>query len=114
MKNDEDEFGAFAKQCFHIASVKNEKQYYHKLHIENPDSDNHMEQSCCIINNGKLLRLPSCEECFDRLKKAHKFLYDNPEAKYSPANIRSKWDKAITMLKNLCFKRCDLGRTPKS
>ena len=27
---------------------------------------------------------------------------------------RSKWEKAISFLKSLCFKRCDLGRIPKS
>ena len=94
--------------------MKYENKYYHILHIEDPDPDNPMEQSCCLIDNGKLLKLPSCEECFDRLKKAHKFLYDDPEAEDSPASSRSKWDKAITMLKSLCFKRCDLGRIPKS
>ena len=37
MKDDEDELGAFAQKCFHIASVEHEKRYYHILHIENPD-----------------------------------------------------------------------------
>ena len=60
MKNDEDEFGAFAQKCFHVTSVEHEQKYYHILHIENPDSDNLMEQSCCIIHNGKLLRLSAC------------------------------------------------------
>ena len=114
MKDDEDELGAFAKKCFHIARVRYENKYYHILHIEDPDPDNPMEQSCCLIDNGKLLKLPACNECFDRLKKAHKFLYDNPEAEDSPGSSQSKLDKAISMLKSLCFKRCDLGRIPKS
>ena len=114
MKDDEDELGAFAQKCFHVASVEYEKKYYHILHIEEPDSDNPMEQSCCLIHNGKLLRLPACDECFDRLKKAHKLLYDNPEGEDSPKSKRAKWDKAIALLKSLSFKRCDLGRIPKS
>ena len=75
--DDEDERGAVAQQCFHIASVEVDKKYYHILHIEDPDPDNAMEESCCLIKDGKLLRLPSCDECFDRLKKADKFLKEN-------------------------------------
>ena len=40
-------------------------------------------------------------------------MYDNPEAEDSRGTL-SKWDKAITLLKSFCFKRCDLGRIPKS
>ena len=30
---------------------------HHILHIEDPDPDNPMEQSCCLVHNGKLLSL---------------------------------------------------------
>ena len=75
--DDEDELGAVAQQCFHIASVEVDKKYYHILDIDNPNPDNAMEKSCCLIKDGKLLRLPACNECFDRLKKADKFLKEN-------------------------------------
>ena len=75
-----------------------------------------MEKSCCIINDGTLLRLPACDECFDRLKKADKFLKGMAEATNLPASDGrpSPRERAIGMLKDLCFKRCDLGRIPKS
>lgn len=59
MKDDEDELGAFAQKCFHIARVKYEKKYNHILHIEDPVPDNPMEQSCYLIDNGKLIKLPA-------------------------------------------------------
>ena len=111
-RNDRDERGALAQQCYHIASVEFDKRYYHILHVEDPDPDNAMEKSCCLIKDGKLLRLPSCDECFDRLKKADKFLKENAE-KPNEGGL-STWDTAVGMLKRLCFKRCDLGRIPKS
>ena len=117
LKNDdEDERGALAQQCFHIARVEVDKKFYHILHSDDPDPDNPMEQSCSIIKNGKLGTLPACDECFDRLKKADKFLKEVAEAKDSPAGDvgLSAWEKAIGMLKCLSFKRCDLGRIPKS
>ena len=84
LKNDdEDERGALAQQCFHIARVEFDKKFYHILHVDDPDPDNSMEQSCSIIKNGKLLKLPACEECFDRLNKADKFLKDIAEDKNS-------------------------------
>ena len=83
--NDHDELGALAQQCFHIARVEVDKKFYHILHVDDPDPDNSMEQSSSIIKNGKLLRLPACDECFDRLKKADKFLKEIGEAKNSPA-----------------------------
>ena len=73
----DDELGAVAQQCYHIASVEVDKKYYHILHIDNPDPDNAMEKSCCLIQDGKLLRLPACNDCFDRLKKADTFLKKN-------------------------------------
>ena len=125
LKNDgEDELGELAQQCFHISSVEHEKKYYHLLNIADPDPDNSMEQSCCLIKDGKLSRLPACEECFDRLKKADKLLKEGAVSRDSPACLGSTsksndgglsiWDTAIGMLKRLCFKRCDLGRIPKS
>ena len=117
LKNDdEDERGKLAQQCFHIASVEVEKKFYHILHVDDPDPDNSMEKSCCIINDGTLLRLPACDECFDRLKKANKFLKEMAEATNLPASDGgpSARERAIGMLKDLCFKRCDLGRIPKS
>ena len=83
--NDYDELGALAQQCFHIARVEVDKKFYHILHVDDPDPDNSIEQSCSIIKNGKLLRLPACDDCFDRLKKADKFLKEIGEAKNSPA-----------------------------
>ena len=83
--NDHDELGALAQQCFHIVRVEVDKKFYHILHVDDPDPDNSMEQSSSIIKNGKLLRLPACDECFDRLKKADKFLKEIGEAKNSPA-----------------------------
>ena len=68
-KNDRDARGALAQQCFHIASVEFDKKYYHILHVEDPDPDNAMEMSCCLIKDGKLLSLPACDKCFDHLKK---------------------------------------------
>ena len=68
--------------------------------------------SCCLIRDWKLSRLPACDECFDRLRKADKFLKEN--LKKSNDRGLSEWDKAVGMLKRLCFKRCDLGRIPKS
>ena len=80
--------------------------------MEDPDPDNAMEKSCCLIKDGKLLSLPACDECFDRLKKADKFLKENAE---KPGECAlSVWETAVGMLKRLCFKRCDLGRIPKS
>ena len=78
-RNDRDERGALAQQCFHIANVEFDKKYYHILHVEDPDPDNAMENSCCLIKDGKLFSLPACDECFDRLKKADKFLKENTE-----------------------------------
>ena len=94
------------------------------LHIENPNQDNALEKSCCLIKDGKLLKLPACDDCFDRLKKADKFLKDETESVNTTASCEhsSEFDDkrlsvretAIKMLKTLCFKRCDLGRIPKS
>ena len=125
LKNDdEDELGALAQQCFHIAKVEHDKQYYHLLNVDDPDTDNPLEKSCCLINDGKLSRLPACDECFDRLKKANKLWKEETETKESPADLDSSskgndreistWDTAISMLKRLCFRRCDLGRIPKT
>ena len=96
--------------------MEHEKRHYHILHLEDPDPDNPMEQSCCLIKDGKLERLPSCNECFDRLKKAKKFLEENGVAEdwKSDNGRQSLWETAIGMLKRLCFKRCDIGRIPKS
>ena len=83
-----------------------------------------MELSCCLVKDGKLLRLPACDDCYDRLRKAHKFLKETVETKESSASLNSssesnddgllRWDTAVRMLKCLSFKRCDLGRIPKS
>ena len=123
-KDDEDELGALAQQCFHIAKVEQDKRYYHLLNVNDPDPDNPMEKSCCLINDGKLTRLPACDECFDRLKKADKFLKEETDTNESSAYLDSpskfndsglsRWDTAVGMLKRLCFKRCDIGRIPKS
>ena len=123
-ENDEDERGALAQECFHIASVESENKHYHILNIDDPDPDNLMEVSCCLIKDGKLLRLPACDECYDRLRKAHMFLKETVETKKSSAPLNSssesndegllRWDTAVRMLKGLSFKRCDLGRIPKS
>ena len=123
-KNDEDERGALAQECFHIASVEYEQKHYHILNIDDPDPDNLMELSCCLIKDGKLLRLPACDECYDHLRKAHKFLKETVETKEYSASLNSssgsndggllRWDTAVRMLKGLSFKRCDLGRIPKS
>ena len=39
-RNDRDERGALAQQCFHIARVEFDKKYYHILHVEDPDPGN--------------------------------------------------------------------------
>ena len=123
-RDNEDELGALGQRCFHIAKVEYDNKYYHILHIDDPDPKNSMEQSCSLIKDGKLLKLPACDECFHRLKKAAKFLEENAKADDSPECLStqsqsedgglSAWDKAIGMLKRLSFKRCDLGRIPKS
>ena len=43
--DDEDELGALAQTCFHIANVEHEKRYYHLLNIDDPDPDN----SICLL-----------------------------------------------------------------
>ena len=43
-KNDKDELGALAKQCYHIAEVGVDKKHYHILHVDYPDPDNAMEK----------------------------------------------------------------------
>ena len=122
-RNDEDELGALAQQCFHIAKVEYDDRHYHILNIENPSEDNELEKRCSLIHNGKMLKLPACNDCFDRLKKADKFWKEETETADIPScsdssksNIGglSTWDKAISMLKRLSFKRCDLGRIPKN
>ena len=50
--DDGDERGDIAQKCFHIASVEVEKKFYHILHVDDPDPDNSMEKSCCIIKHG--------------------------------------------------------------
>ena len=108
--DDEDDFGGLAQRCFHIAKVEYDNCYYHILHIDDPSPDNSLERNCCLIHHGKLSKLPTCDECYNRLRKATKFLKElNSDRERS-----SKWDIAIRMLKDLCFKRCDLGRIPKS
>ena len=72
-RNDKDERGALAQQCFHIASVEFDKKYYHILHVEDPDLNNAMEKSCCLIKDGKLLSLPACDECLIVLTKRTSF-----------------------------------------
>ena len=84
--DDEDELGAIAQMCFHIAHVEHEGRYYHILNLDDPDPVNPLEQSCCLIHDGKLLRLPACDECFERLKKADKFLKEEAEAEDSAAS----------------------------
>ena len=108
--DDEDDFGALAQWCFHIVKVEYDNCYYHILHIDDPSPDNYLERNCCLINHGKLSKLPTCDECYNRLRKATKFL----KGLKSDSERSSKWDTAIRMLKDLCFKRCDLGRIPKS
>ena len=122
MSDDEDILGALAQKCFHIAEVENDNCYYHILHIDDPNQDNSLERNCCLISDGKLLKLPACEECYNRLRKATMFLKkktkksdptESSNYKKSDRKRLSKLDKAIRMLKHLCFKRCDLGRIPK-
>ena len=107
LKNDdEDELGALAQLWFHIEKVEQDKRYYHLLNVDDPDPDNSMEKSCCLIKDGKLSRLPACNECFDRLKKADKFLKEEIETKESSAYVYSSsksnergisiWDTAIS------------------
>ena len=123
-RHEEDELGELAKQCFHIEYVEHDKKHYHILHINDPSEDNAMEKSCCLIKDGRLSKLPACDDCFDRLKKAYKHLREEKPSTETPASVhsnsdsngreKSKLNEAIGMLKRLSFKRCDLGRIPKS
>ena len=123
-EDDEDELGALAQEAFHIAYVKSEKRYYHLLNIEHPTKDNPLENSCCLIKGGELTKLPSCDECYDRMKKASNYLKEVEEMSGEPSckelftepedQQPTAREKAIGMLKRLSFKRCDLGRIPRS
>ena len=72
-KDDEDELGILAQFCFHICNMEHDGRHYHILNIDNPSEDSEIEQSCCIVHDGKLTKLSACNECFDRLRKADKF-----------------------------------------
>ena len=84
-RHDEDELGALAQQCFHIAKVEYDDRYYHILNIENPSEDNELEKMCSLIKDGKLLKLPACNDCFDRLKKADKLWKETTETADNPS-----------------------------
>ena len=104
--------------------MERDEKHYHILNIENPNKKNVLETSCCLIKDGKLFKLPACDECFNRLKKADEFLKKDSDIGNTAASLDasqnaddkglSTWDAAIGMLKRLSFKRCDLGRMPKS
>ena len=78
-KDEEDERGLRAQESFHIEFVESERKYYHLLNIENPSKDNPLENKCCLIKDGKLTKLPACDDCYDRMKKATKYLEDFQE-----------------------------------
>ena len=115
-KDDEDERGARAQEAFNIAYVKSEKKYYHVFNIEDPREDNPLENGCCLIKDGKFMKLPVCQECYDRMKKASNYLKEFEEIwdELSENEQQSVREKAIGMLKRLSLKRCDLGRIPQS
>ena len=94
------------------------------------NADNNITPS--FIKNGKLSKLPACDTCFENLKRAHKFLLEhktlplnsssssssenssNTFSSTSNSGRDNSWSKAVQMLKPLSFKRCDVGRIPKS
>ena len=133
LKNgDDDEIGALAQKCYHIEFAKEDKVYYHILDLDEAsvNADNNITPS--FIKNGKLSKLPACDTCFENLKRAHKFLLEhktlplnsssssssenssNTFSSTSNSGRDNSWSKAVQMLKPLSFKRCDVGRIPKS
>ena len=102
-KDEEDERGAHAQEAFNIAYVESEKKYYHVFNIEDPREYNPLENRCCLIKDGVLLKLPVCDECFDRMKKASNYLKEFEEIwdDLSENEQQSIKEKAIAMLKRL-------------
>ena len=131
--DNEDEIGAESQECYHIAFAKGEKLYYHILDYDETSISNEDDSTIHpLIKNGKLSKLPSCEICFDNLRRAHKFLLKHNKCQGNSSDVSFSdtssttfsttsemerddvWTKAIKMLKPLSFKRCDVGRIPKS
>ena len=78
-KDEEDQRGALAQEAFHIEYVESERKYYHLFHVEDPREDNPLVKKCCLIIDGKLTKLPACNECYERMKKATKYLKEFEE-----------------------------------
>ena len=130
--DDEDEIGALAQKCFHIAFAKRDNEYYHILDLDEETvcEDNECLNPC-LIKNGRLTKLPACDTCFENLVRAEKFLLQNqpssenpsdtnfPENSSNSSSLTSDSESedilpvALKMLKPLSFKRCDLGRIPE-
>ena len=123
-EGEEDELGTLAQEAFHIEYVESDERYYHLLNIENPKKENLLENSCCLIKDGKLTKLPVCDDCYGRMKKASKYLKEELEISDEASSKKlymeadpgqpTAREKAIGMLKRLSFKRCDLVRIPRS
>ena len=104
--------------------VDSDNTYYHILDLDESSDKSEDEMACSLIRKGKLTKLPACDSCYARLSMAHKQLYKKKKGseRIPPGNPSSdteclrdsSFEKAISMLKPLSFKRCDLGRLPKS
>ena len=106
-KDDDDWRGALAQESYHIELVEYDKTYYHILDLDESRGKSKDDMTLSLIREGKLTKLPACISCYARLRMANKYFKKN---KGSP----EAFEKAIAMLKPLSFKRCDLGRLPKS
>ena len=95
--NDEDEIGVLAQKCYHIAFAKGDNEYYHILNLDEAIvSEDNEGMDPCLIKNGKLTKLPACDNCFDNLVRAQKFLLQHQTSSNNSSDTSSFKDSSNT------------------
>ena len=106
--SENDRIGKGAQRCFHIEKV-GDKHYF----ILDLDEEKYYSQKgsgekkhCSLVKDGKVTKLPVCDNCFTKLKRRNTWATKHPDIKLDNHSGPS--------LPDFAFKNRDFGRIPDS